>query len=249
MRSIQKKVILCVTLTAVCVSLGMAFARSEATANNKAEKTWTLQEAATMTWAKNIRPDRWTSEFIPLNYWHEAIRELDPLYVYYHKDCIAVVLKRSKTIEEGLYIPTVLNSSVILIGKEIEGFTFTQTDNGYYRFVRNRPTVQPDPQSHHTAAQSLLENPAHSRWEHAEWRDYPSEGKSVWITGKESVTKTDTYELYRQLGGKESIEQYRIASYTTTILDQGSAAGWELCAGDCISNTNTRYYFFKRLVR
>lgn len=81
------------------------------------------------------------TEYVPLSIWTEAVRALDPLYVYVHGLDIVVVLMRDGDTEQGVYLFNPLSSSGGH-GLSEAGFTLGEPeDHGGHPFVRESPTT------------------------------------------------------------------------------------------------------------
>jgi len=80
-----------------------------------------------------------STEFeIPLKYWTESIKALNPVKVYQHSGNIVIVLRIQDGAEQGWYVPTSLSFREPFLGiQRDDGFTFTGHDFGHgYEFKR-----------------------------------------------------------------------------------------------------------------
>jgi len=75
---------------------------------------------------------------IPVRYWNDSIKSLNPHKVYQHAGNIVIVLRIQDGIEQGWYVPTSLSFHEPFLGIQREdGFTFTGPDRGHgYDFKR-----------------------------------------------------------------------------------------------------------------
>lgn len=95
---------------------------------------WLVRDAW-QTHARQVRATRTSEGEVPPELWGDALKELKPLRVYFHRVNVVAVLRSDGRTEEGLYVSLPISSFIPTQGTD--GFAYTPVAREVSAYRRN----------------------------------------------------------------------------------------------------------------